>query len=139
MGPLALIGQDCDIWGSIQNPKGYRHDLVGLKPRRKNDPFSRVVCANAVHLFRCGLSRIKNPSQFHGTVGYEDTSVKRLTRCVSNIVASLMPILSIVILYNVSTIQAKLGIIAAFNVLMSACISVFTNARRSEVFAVASA
>lgn len=139
MGPLALIGKDNDIWGSMQDPESFRHDLVTLKARRQDDAFSKLVSENVVHLFRCGLARFKAFSKTHGTTGYNDSSVKRITRWVSNVIASLVPILSIVILHSVSSTKARLGIIAGFNFLISACLSAFTNAKRSEVFAVAAA
>ncbi|KAJ4299785.1 hypothetical protein N0V90_005031 [Kalmusia sp. IMI 367209] len=139
MGPLCLIGEDSDIWGSVQNPTSHRHDLVTLKSRRQDDAFTRLVAENAVYLFKCGLGRFKPSSRKHGIVGYEDSSVRKLTRGISNVMASLIPILSIVVLHSISSPRAKLGVIIGFNFLISACLSAFTNAKRAEVFAVAAA
>ena len=140
MGPLALIGDDAGTWGSVQNPKGYSPDLVALRPRQNGDTFSKWVAENAVvNLFRCGCARLKKVSRVHGVVGLEDSTVFRLTSWVTSIVASLIPIASIIVLYSVSSMKARLGIIAAFNLLISTCLSTFTNAKRSEVFAVTAA
>jgi len=139
MGPLALIGNDRDIWGSVQNPKDHRYDLITLKARQQEDAFSRLVSENAVHLFKCGLKRFKPLFLKRGLVGYEDSTVKKITRWISNVMASLMPILSILVLHSISSPQARLGAMVGFNFLVSACLSAFTNAKRAEVFAVAAA
>jgi len=72
-------------------------------------------------------------------VGIDDSSIYRVTSWLTSIIASLIPIASIVVLYSVGSMKARLGIIAAFNLLISTCLSTFTNAKRSEVFAVTAA
>ena len=79
------------------------------------------------------------PNHTHGVIGYEDTTVFKITYWITSIVASLIPILSIVILYKVKSMKARLGIIAGFNVLISMCLSGLTNAKRSEIFAITAA
>jgi hypothetical protein len=51
----------------------------------------------------------------------------------------LIPIASIVVLYQVQSMSARLGIIAAFNVLVAVCLMGFANAKRAEVFAISAA
>lgn len=140
MGPLALIGEDADTWGSVQNPDSYRSDVVTLRPRQHEDPFSKMISESFIGaLFRCGCARFKKPSSTNGLVGCHDSSVQRVTSWVSNSVASLIPVLSIVILTHVTSTQGKLGVIAGFNFLIAACLSALTNAKRTEVFAVTAA
>ena len=135
-----LIGDDCTIWGSVKNPKGYAADLISLRPRQNEDAFSNWIAKNAVlNLFRCGCARFKKISRVHGVVGIDDSSIYRVTSWLTSIIASLIPIASIVVLYSVGSMKARLGIIAAFNLLISTCLSTFTNAKRSEVFAVTAA
>lgn len=140
MGPLALIGDDATIWGSTLAPDSHSPDLVALKPRQKEDAFSKWVTENAIiSLFRCGCARFKKPSKVHGVVGYEDSNIFKITFWITSVLASLIPIASIVVLYCVHSVEARLGIIAAFNLLLSACLVGFTNARRTDVFAVTAA
>jgi len=54
----------------------------------------------------------------------------------SSILASLFPVLSIIVLYRVHSITKRLVIIGAFNILMSVCLGVFTDAERSEVITI---
>ncbi|KAF2186251.1 hypothetical protein K469DRAFT_706921 [Zopfia rhizophila CBS 207.26] len=140
MGSLALIGDDATTWGSITNPNGFSPDLIALRPRQNEDAFSKWVAENAVvNLFRCGCARFKKASRVHGAVGFEDSTIFRITSWITSIAASLIPIGSIVVLYYVNSMLARLGIIAAFNLLISACLSTCTNAKRAEVFGVTAA
>lgn len=62
MGSLALVGDDAVIWGSVTARKSHCCDLVGLRPRPKEDAFSGWVAESAiVNLFRCGCARFKAP------------------------------------------------------------------------------
>lgn len=79
------------------------------------------------------------PSPTPGVVGHEDKLVYRVTYWITSIVASLVPIASIAILYCVQSMPARLGVIAAFNVLVSVCLMGLANARRADVFAITAA
>ncbi|CAI6333416.1 unnamed protein product [Periconia digitata] len=137
---LTLCGPDATIWGSSLGKTNYSPDLITLCPRRKEDPFSNFAADKTIHfLFKCGLHRFMKPSPIHGVVGYEDTLIFKITYWITSIVASMIPILSIVVLYTVHSLKARLGIIAGFNVLLSICLIGFTNAKRSEIFAVTAA
>ncbi|KAF2468337.1 uncharacterized protein BDR25DRAFT_335447 [Lindgomyces ingoldianus] len=140
MGPLALEGEDATIWGSVKDRKSHKPDLVALCPRRREDAFSSWVAESAiVNLFRCGCARFMKPSRIHGVVGYEDSTIYRITYWITSILASLIPIASIVILYCVYSMRARLGIIAAFNLLVAVCLMGLANAKRAEVFAITAA
>lgn len=140
MGSLALLGDDAMTWGSVGSPKGYASDLVVLRPRQNEDTFSKWMVDNTVvNLFRCGCARLKKASRIHGVVGIEDSTIFRFTSLITSIVASLVPIASIIVLYSVRSMEARIGIIGAFNLLISTCLSMFTNAKRSEIFAITAA
>lgn len=137
---LPLKGLDSTVWGTVIAPKDYSPDLITLCPRKKEDPFSDWMAEKAVaNLLRCGCSRLMKPSRVHGVIGYEDTRVMKITYWITSILASLIPIASIIVLYCVHSMSARLGVIGAFNLLISVCLSAFTNAKRSEVFAITAA
>jgi hypothetical protein len=140
MGPLVLTGDDAQVWGSVERRKTYKPDLVALCPRATKDPFSRWAAESAiVNLFRCSCARFMKPSRIHGVVGYEDSTIYRITYWITNIIASLIPMVSIAILYCVHSMAARLAIIALFNILVSVCLMGFTDAKRSETFAITAA
>ncbi|PVH93718.1 hypothetical protein DM02DRAFT_721607 [Periconia macrospinosa] len=135
-----LCGSDARIWGSAAQKTHHSPDLITLRPRPKEDPFSNFAAEKTIDfLFKCGLDRFMKPSPIHGVIGYEDTSIFKMTYWITSIVASLVPVLSIVVLYVVHSMKARLGIIACFSVLCSICLIGFTNAKRSEIFAVTAA
>jgi hypothetical protein len=134
MGPLILKGKDAKVWGSYSKRHSYKPDLVTLKPRAKKDTFSVWATENATR-----FTRFMKPSPVHGVVGYEETIIYRITYWITSILASLILILSIVVLYLVHSTPARLGTIAAFNILVSVCLMALTNAKRTEVFAITAA
>ncbi|KAF2146166.1 uncharacterized protein K452DRAFT_242777 [Aplosporella prunicola CBS 121167] len=140
MGPWALDGPDSEVWGTIKNPNGYEPDIVTLLPRKEKDMFSKYVTTSGISKwFKWRLDRFRKPSPVHGLVIYEENTLLRLTYLVSTTLASLLPIASIVVLYFVHSMKVRLGIIAICNVLTILCLAFFTNARTTDIFAVAAA
>ena len=140
MGPRAMIGDDSLIWGSKARRNSHKPDLVALRPRAKKDAFSVWAAESTIfNIFKCGCYKFMKPSHVHGAIGYEDSTIYRVTYWFTSILASLIPIASIVVLYRVQSMPARLGIITAFNVLVSVCLMGFANAKRAEVFAVTAA
>ena len=139
MGSGELGGLDALFWGHPDDPEDYAPDLVGVCPREPADPFSRWVSENAILLFKCGLGRLKKTDKYHGRRVYYDTTVLRVTSWITCILASLLPIASILILLHLDNLRVKLWVIGAFNVLLSVCLRTLTEAKRAEVFAVTAA
>lgn len=140
MGPLIMTGPDADIWGSVAESKSHVSDLVALRARHNEDPFSKWVTGTGMKIFfRCGGHRWRKPSPVDGRVFYSDSKLLRITYWITSILASLLPVSSIIILYCARSILARLAIIAGFNIIVSLCLLGFTNAKRSEVFAVTAA
>ena len=140
MGPLALIGDDAMTWGSMTNPNGHARDLISLRPRRLDDSFSHWLASSVItSLFRCGCTRFKKPSKTHGVVGIQDSTIIRIASWVTSVLASVIPIVSIAVLYNVNSMKVRIGMVAVFNLVISLCMTVFTDAKRSEIFAVGAA
>jgi hypothetical protein len=134
-----LVGEDSETWGCPEFPDNHPPDLIGIKPRKKEDTFSRLVAENAVHLFKCGLGRITRKDPQLGRKVYYDTHVMKVTFVLTSMLASLIPIASIVLLRALQSMKNKMIAIAAFNVLISACLTFFTDAKRIDVFAVTAA
>ncbi|KAF2832478.1 hypothetical protein CC86DRAFT_462761 [Ophiobolus disseminans] len=145
MGVWALTDHDRDVWGSAIEPEATSIDLVGIQTRHKEDSFSKWVAEHAIYLLRCGLARVKRPDKRTGMVGYYESSVLKITFGLTSILASLIPIASIIVLVVLSprpidkAFRAQIATIAAFNVLISVCLTIFTDAKRTDVFAVTAA
>lgn len=138
MGPLALTGRDSDIWGSMADPESHADDLIALLPRHEEDFFSRFVTekASTKMLEVCSFLKNRRLGKERGLESLEDDTMLRWTRHGTSILASVLPILSIIILYYVHSLEVRLGIIAVFNIVLSFCLTVFTTAKKTEIFAV---
>ena len=62
-------------------------------------------------------------------VEYSDAQVYAVLDVINTIVACLLPTSSIIMLYLVSSLPTRLGIIVAYEVLSSLCLALFTQAR----------
>lgn len=138
-----FIGPDRKIWGSALNEetrKAYSRELVVLRARKDMDTFSRVLGAKAIDwIMKCGGKRWKKVDIRFGTRAIHDETVYKLTFWLTSAIASILPVVSIVLLVKMESLNGRLGIIAAFNVLISICLTFFTEARRTDVFAVTAA
>lgn len=136
-GDLALEGLDSTIWGSVKDPKSYKPDLVALRPRAREDSFSRWAAENTItNIFKYGCARFVRPSRRHGGITYKDSTIYKITYWITAILAALIPIASIAVLNGVQPMPWRLGIIAAFNVLISVCLIGLADAKRDQVFAI---
>lgn len=136
MGPPYLSGEDKDTWGKRDHPNDHPPDLVGVYPRLNEDTFSRVVAERAIHLFKCGLGRLTRGNKHLGRRVYYDSTVLKFTFGMTSGLAALLPIASILVLINLHSLKAQLWTVAAFNVLISVCLTLFTDAKRTDAFAV---
>ena len=65
---------------------------------------------------------------------YSDAQVYAVLDLINTVVACLLPTSSIIILYLVSSLPVRLGIIVVYEVLFSLSLALFTQARRVEIF-----
>jgi hypothetical protein len=54
-------------------------------------------------------------------------------------IASALPVISIIILVNMESTSRRLAVVAGFNFIISVCLVLFSEARRTDVFAVTAA
>lgn len=138
MGNFPIISHDRDAWA-----KETGHDLVATVNRSNADSLTKWVSVSVVPTFHALLGkRFSEPSPWHATLGvthYPDSTILRVLDVIVTMLSSLFPILSIVILYAVKDMSARIGIIAAFTALFSLCLAVMTRAKRIEVFAATTA
>lgn len=137
MGPFALRGPDAKTWGTTDSPHQRASDLISLVPLQKQDSFSQWFVEKAMRFFfACNGHRRRRPDKVNGMIAYKGSKLLHITYYITSALASLLPVLSISILWIVQSMPARLGIIAGFNVLISLCLNALTTASRAEVFAV---
>jgi hypothetical protein len=140
MGSQIFDGSDALIWGTKLERDDRAVDLVTLLPSRKQDSFSEVFSDMIMKTFFAYRGhRFRKPHKVNGMIFYKKNAILRITLWITSVLASLLPIASIVVLYRVASTPARLGIIAMFNLLVSMSLATFTTASRSEIFAVTTA
>ncbi|MCJ1369387.1 hypothetical protein MMC20_000598 [Loxospora ochrophaea] len=151
-GANFLDGDEDGIWDEAN-----QDDLVCLATSRgEQDPFTRWVTGpflNFVHnhlLYRYPrLTREsfagKTTSRWRlwdagtGITDYQDETLLVSADNISTLVASLLPVLSTIVLYFIPSTPVRLGAIVAFIALFAVVLIVFTKAKRIEVFSVTAA
>ncbi|CZR67079.1 uncharacterized protein PAC_16978 [Phialocephala subalpina] len=138
MGNFPLRGLDRNAWDTE-----YTDDLLAIKRREHADPVSRWFIDGFIPWFHNKFgSRFKKPipeSPLSEVSQYNETPLLRIVNILGTLVASLLPISSIVILYFVNNAVVRLGIVVAFTAVFSITLLLITQAKRAEVFAATSA
>jgi len=141
-GALSFIGPDAGTWGSILNRKGHPPDLVSLSPHRQereSPVFNWMVKKFISGLLRFNCIRFPRSQNRFDFVGFTDKAIYRTTYWVISLLTSLLPILSILILYWIRSMPARLGIVVGFNALISILLNTFTTAKRAEIITITAA
>jgi hypothetical protein len=137
MGNFPLRGPDQNTWTSENS-----HDLLAIQRRSSRDPFSHwITCSFIPYLHKKFLRRFKKPlpeDPESEICLYEDGKVAIVMNVLSTVVASMLPIASIIILYFVVNTLDRLAIAVAFTGLFALCLVLTTRARRVEIFAATS-
>ncbi|KAI9868138.1 MAG: hypothetical protein M1813_006883 [Trichoglossum hirsutum] len=129
MGYLQLIGQDCDTWEN----SNITPDLIALRTRHNEDVFSCWVTDKVIIWFHHLIGSCYKTKE-DGVTYYSDTHILHLTSFITTIIASILPISSILILYHVTATLARLGIICGFAVIFSLSLRLFTSGAKGEIF-----
>jgi hypothetical protein len=74
-----------------------------------------------------------------GIYHYKESALESVLGILVTVVASLLPICSVVALFIVQSNGIRLGMIAIFSACFSLALALMTNARRIEVFAATAA
>ncbi|KAH8751521.1 hypothetical protein BGZ57DRAFT_973954 [Hyaloscypha finlandica] len=138
MGYFPIRGQDQAAW----DPRD-EDDLIAIKARTSPDPFSKWFTDSLVRVYHRFLGekfkKQSSPSLGDGIFTYKETHLCSILRILSTVVASILPVLSVVTLCLVNSNALKLGLIVLFSACFAFALALMTNARTIEVFAATSA
>ncbi|KAF2267754.1 hypothetical protein CC78DRAFT_576757 [Lojkania enalia] len=110
---------------------GHSKSLICIRPREDTDAYSNWLGMLKLKKIRTGAT--------HGTIFIADKSIFRVTSHITSIIASLIPILPVIVPEWMYSTKARIRAIAAFNMLISVCLTVSTEAKRMKVFGVTAA
>jgi hypothetical protein len=164
MGSFPFLGFDRDTW-DLKNET----DLIAIKPRAAPDIFSKWFTEGFVPYYHQIIGKkfkvipsqyslnqyvmqpdIEKPAniwpkeQLPETVGagiyhYRESSLESALGIMATVVASVLPVCSVVALYIIQSNNLRLGMLAIFSALFSLTLTLMTNARRIEIFAATAA
>ena len=160
-GNFPLRGPDRFSWDP-----DHTSDLMALVPARSADVFTRWLLEKLVPtttknftllLRKLGRTsgsksttkksaadiqpRVKGTSQDpeSGIHTYKITRVNYLLDIIVTVIASMFPVLSIIVLFYIRASNVRLGLIAAFTTLFALALATLTQCGRQEVFAACAA
>ncbi|KAI1342727.1 hypothetical protein F5Y15DRAFT_266404 [Xylariaceae sp. FL0016] len=140
MGDYPLIGLDRESYC-----QRYEKDLVAIKARPAPDLFSRWFNYSLFPTWHRLVSRrFKKPADVeagvgHGVYEYDDTLLAATARIIITVVASMLPVCSVIIQYFVHGNLFRLSLIVLASALFALALALMTNSRMIEVFAATSA
>lgn len=129
MGEQFLVGLDRNAWDE-------KDDLISLGLTSNDDPLAKWVTDKVMVWVHCCIGRRIN---MNSLVHYSEDWALRFLSLISTVLASVLPIVAIVVLYVVQSTHVRLGGLAAFTAVFAFILSVVTNAKRSDVFAATAA
>jgi hypothetical protein len=159
MGNVYLVSPDSDIW-----KESGLDELLCIRPRPNAGWLTRFLTVDAVNWYHQAIGRffvvlqdfqhdlpvandvIQKPdtAPFHGeTVYYSPEKLTRrlgrITAVLSTVLASLLPIASIVVLYLISDMTTRLMVIGGFTAAFSLGLGLLTRGQMAEIFSATAA
>jgi len=119
----------------------FASDLLAIRRRADSDPFSKWVSEKLLPCYHRRLGKYlhqKSPDKYN-EVKYKDSGVLKAASMLATTLAALLIVAPVVALYELSSMEARLGLMACFTVLFSLCITSLTNVKRSDIFAATAA
>ncbi|KAH8660568.1 hypothetical protein BX600DRAFT_514160 [Xylariales sp. PMI_506] len=138
MGNFALLGLDRDSY-SLEHTR----DLIAMNSRPGSDLFSRWFTDRFIpkyhqfigHTFKSTTSEDLGC----GLYDYQESLLSCILRVGITVIASMLPICSVVVLYFAQNALLRLGIVVIASGLFALALALMTYARAIEVFAATSA
>jgi len=128
------------VWGTFDAPDKKAQDLIALREHPSEDPFSEFFIGPFMSWLDKHIGwRIWKPAETKGPRARKHSTLLRITGLMTTSIACLLPVLAILVLSCVKSTGSRLGVIATFNVVFTFCLSLFTTAKRAEIFAITAA
>ncbi|OAL40535.1 hypothetical protein AYO20_00271 [Fonsecaea nubica] len=96
---------------------------------------------NRTTSFAASQRRIRGGTSEFGTnfAEYSDTAITQAANLLGTVLASLLPVVAIIVLYLIEGMGIRLGLVAIFSALFSTCLWFLNDGKLIEVFSATSA
>ncbi|KAF7898809.1 hypothetical protein EAE99_012344 [Botrytis elliptica] len=138
MGSVFLIGRDRNIWADGK-------DLVAIQEKVPENIFFELWANTITPIYHDSVGRFYRKPDIETTdyasniVDYSDTVIFRIVSFFGVIMASILPVMTIVVLYLVASMVKRLALVGIFTTIFSVCLWFMTDGRLVEVFSATSA
>ena len=133
-GNCALTGLDSDVWDISASS-----ELTALERRKSDDQVSSWVLNRFIVWWHRHFSRFHKSDPENLYVEYKDHKLLEMAMVLGTAVATLLPLTSIVVLYLVTNLGLRLGLVACFTFIFALLLVTMTRARMIEIFSATSA
>ncbi|KAK5046660.1 hypothetical protein LTR84_007421 [Exophiala bonariae] len=130
--PDYLLGLDSNVW----KDENFRGDLISVNGVHDFDTASKWLIRlflEPYHRF-FGHRRKEANNADAELYHYDNAHLEIPANIISIVLSSVLPVLSIVVLYIVRNMPTRLGLVALFTAAFSLSVAVLTKARRVDVF-----
>ncbi|KAK0658714.1 hypothetical protein QBC41DRAFT_308131 [Cercophora samala] len=134
-GNSFLQSNEAFTWAD-PDPSSY---LCLSAPVKETDPFTTFITEKilgAYHHFlghRLGTGEVVDTETGH--TSYSSSRISQASSLITTVLASILPVLTILVLNTLESTNARIAVTAAFTALFALVIAVFSDAKRIEIFA----
>ncbi|KAF2759915.1 hypothetical protein EJ05DRAFT_509594 [Pseudovirgaria hyperparasitica] len=115
MGPCAMVGDDFNTWGSIEQPTAASPDLFAMTSRETMDPFSEFFVVRFVRtLLRFNGFGMFKPSTFGGSKAYRIKTISHIARAITTMIMAFFTSSAIISLYFVQRKDLKVAMAVVY-------------------------
>lgn len=134
-GNAFLTAYEAETWASDK-----AGTFVCLEPpMAKSDPFTKWLLNSVVRLYEYTVGRHIGSGEVidarSGDKSYSSSSVNRASSTLTAVLASAVPVLSILALNRIDSVNVRIGVTAAFTTFFALMMGIFSSAKRAEMIA----
>lgn len=134
-GRSFLTGYEAETWAGDK-----AGTYVCLEPpSAKSDPFTKWLLNSVVRVFEYTIGRHIGSGEVvdaqSGDKSYSSNSVNRASNTLTAVLASAVPVLSILALNRIDSVNVRIGVTAAFTTFFALMMGIFSSAKRAEMIA----
>jgi len=130
-----LVEEEQEAWDSM-DPSDY---LAAHTPNTENDPFTNFVKDKILVPYHTYIGqRTKAGTQLNKETrlaSYDDAKINTAINIVAAMLSSILPVLTIFVLNQLSTTNARIGLTVVFTAIFAFLLAYFSTARKVEIFA----
>ncbi|KAH0160420.1 hypothetical protein KCU67_g6731, partial [Aureobasidium melanogenum] len=132
-GENFLVAPEHTIWESSHS------DHISLWDIDQRDRFSEAIYGTILRIYHKLWNKRDEESQSKLLWDDDDERIDQLSNALSAVVSSLLPTLAILVLYFVKSLLIRIILVVIFTGVFSGLLSIFTKARRIEIFSATAA